>query len=60
MTEIYDIFAPFIARAVKPSHPLVEEKLKSMCGDVIKSLKVLEKGDKVLILVPFTQHATAT
>src|SRR6188768_1184734 len=58
MTEIYDYLRLLFARAGKTISPVSgREVRKDDVGDVIKAIAGLNKGDKVLILVPFRQHA---
>src|SRR4249919_214563 len=57
MTEIYDYLRLLFARTGKTISPVSgREVKKDDVGDVIKAIEGLEKGDKVLILVPFKQH----
>src|SRR5215203_309459 len=58
MTEIYDYLRLFYARVGKTFSPVSgREVKKDDVGDVIKTIEGLNKGDKILILVPFRQHA---
>ncbi|MEO6731442.1 MAG: excinuclease ABC subunit UvrA [Ferruginibacter sp.] len=58
MTEIYDYLRLLFARAGKTISPVSgREVKKDDVGDVIKKIEGLDKGDKVLVLVPFRQHA---
>ena len=58
MTEIYDYLRLMFARIGKTISPVSgREVKKDDVGDVIKAIEGLDKGDKVLILVPFRQHA---
>lgn len=57
MTEIYDYLRLLYARAGKTFSPVSgREVKKDDVQDVIKAITGLNKGDKVLILVPFKQH----
>ena len=58
MTEIYDYLRLLFARAGKTISPVSgREVKKDDVADVIKAITSLSTGDKVLILVPFKQHA---
>jgi excinuclease ABC subunit A len=58
MTEIYDYLRLLFARAGKTISPISgREVKKDDVGDVVNAIKALNKGEKVLILVPFRQHA---
>ena len=58
MTEIYDYLRLLFARVGKTISPVSgREVKKDDVGDVVKAIEGLDKGDKVLILVPFRQHA---
>src|SRR3954464_5389463 len=58
MTEIYDYMRLLFARAGKTISPVSgREVKKDDVADVVKAIESLEPGDKVLILVPFKQHA---
>src|SRR6186713_3460414 len=58
MTEIYDYLRLLFARAGKTISPVSgKEVKKDDVADVVKAISGLDKGDKVLILVPFRQHA---
>ncbi len=58
MTEIYDYLRLLFARAGKTISPVSgKEVKKDDVADVVKAIDQLKKGDKVLILVPFKQHA---
>ena len=58
MTEIYDYLRLLFARAGKTISPISgREVKKDDVADVVKAIQGLDKGDKVLILVPFRQHA---
>ncbi|MEP7255012.1 MAG: excinuclease ABC subunit UvrA [Ferruginibacter sp.] len=58
MTEIYDYLRLLFARAGKTISPISgKEVKKDDVEDVINAIENLSKGDKVLLLVPFKQHA---
>jgi excinuclease ABC subunit A len=58
MTEIYDYLRLLYARAGKTISPVSgREVKKDDVTDVVKAIDYLNSGDKVLILVPFKQHA---
>src|SRR5437773_9057495 len=58
MTEIYDYLRLLYARAGKTISPVSgREVKKDDVADVVKLIDDLNTGDKVLILVPFKQHA---
>ena len=58
MTEIYDYLRLLFARAGKTISPVSgREVRKDDVADVVKAIGNLQSGDKVLILVPFKQHA---
>lgn len=58
MTEIYDYLRLLFARVGKTISPVSgKEVKKDDVADVIKAIQQLKEGDKVLILVPFKQHA---
>lgn len=58
MTEVYDYLRLLFARAGKTISPVSgREVKKDDVADVIKAISNLPAGDKVLILVPFKQHA---
>jgi len=58
MTEIYDYLRLLFARAGKTISPVSgREVKKDDVADVVKAIDQLKTGDKVLILVPFKQHA---
>lgn len=58
MTEIYDYVRLLFARAGKTISPISNREVKKDdVADVIKAIETLEVGDKVLLLVPFRQHA---
>lgn len=58
MTEIYDYLRLLFARAGKTISPVSgREVKKDDVADVIKAMTALPAGDKVLVLVPFKQHA---
>jgi excinuclease ABC subunit A len=58
MTEIYDYLRLLYARAGKTISPVSgREVKKDDVTDVVKAINDLKEGDKVLLLVPFKQHA---
>ena len=58
MTEIYDYLRLLFARTGKTLSPVSgREVKKDDVKDVIDTIKKLEPGSKVVILVPFKQHA---
>ncbi|CAN5461923.1 excinuclease ABC subunit UvrA [soil metagenome] len=58
MTEIYDYLRLLFARAGKTISPVSgREVKKDDVADVIKAITALPIGDKILVLVPFKQHA---
>jgi len=58
MTEIYDYLRLLYARVGKTISPVSgREVKKDDVTDVVKTIKTLKAGDKVLIVVPFKQHA---
>ncbi len=58
MTEIYDYLRLLFARAGKTISPVSgREVKKDDVADVLKAMESLQAGDKVMILVPFKQHA---
>ena len=58
MTEIYDYLRLLFARAGKTISPISGgEVKKDDVADVISAIENLNAGDKVLLLVPFKQHA---
>ncbi|HTE25668.1 excinuclease ABC subunit UvrA [Flavitalea sp.] len=58
MTEIYDYLRLLFARAGKTISPVSgREVKKDDVADVVKTISALKTDDKVLILVPFRQHA---
>ncbi|MBC7913614.1 MAG: excinuclease ABC subunit A, partial [Pyrinomonadaceae bacterium] len=58
MTEIYDYLRLLFARAGKTISPISgREVKKDDVADVVKAIEGLQSSDKVLILVPFKQHA---
>ena len=59
MTELYDYLRLLFARAGTTLSPVSgREVKKDDVADVIKAIEGLAIGDKVLILVPFKQHAS--
>src|SRR6195256_1092046 len=58
MTEIYDYLRLMFARIGKTISPVSgREVKKDDVPDVLKVIEGLKEGDKVLLLVPFKQHA---
>ena len=58
MTEIYDYLRLLFARVGKTISPISgREVKKDDVTDVVKAIESLKEGDKVLLLVPFKQHA---
>ncbi|HQR00549.1 MAG TPA: excinuclease ABC subunit UvrA, partial [Ferruginibacter sp.] len=58
MTEIYDYLRLLFARVGKTISPISgKEVKKDDVTDVIHAIEKLKTGDKVLLLVPFRQHA---
>src|ERR1700677_3028304 len=58
MTEIYDYLRLLFARVGKTFSPICgREVKKDDVTDVVKAIGNLKEGDKVLLLVPFKQHA---
>ncbi len=58
MTEIYDYLRLLYARVGKTISPFSgREVKKDDVADVVKAIKELPHGDKVLIVVPFKKHA---
>ncbi len=58
MTEIYDYLRLLYARAGKTISPVSgQEVKKDDVSDVLDAVKQLKHGTKVVILVPFRQHA---
>ena len=58
MTEIYDYLRLLFARAGKTFSPVSGKQVKKDdVQDVIDAIKELKEGDKLLLLVPFKQHA---
>ncbi|OIR03391.1 UvrABC system protein A [mine drainage metagenome] len=58
MTEIYDYLRLLFARAGKTISPISgREVKKDDVGDVVMAIQQMKKGTKVVILVPFKQHA---
>lgn len=57
MTEIYDYLRLLFARIGKTISPVSgREVKKDDVADVLKSIKQLKEGDKVMILVPLQKH----
>ena len=58
MTELYDYLRLLFAKVGTTLSPISgREVKKDDVADVIKAIEGLAKGDKVLMLVPFKQHA---
>lgn len=58
MTEIYDYLRLLFARVGKTISPVSgKEVKKDDVNDVVNCIENLNEGDKVLLLVPFKQHA---
>ena len=58
MTEIYDYLRLLFARAGKTISPVSgKEVTKDDVADVLKAIQALGDGAKVMIIVPFKQHA---
>jgi excinuclease ABC subunit A len=58
MTEIYDYLRLLFARTGKTISPISEREVKKDdVADVLKAIRSLKDGDKVLLLVPFKLHA---
>jgi excinuclease ABC subunit A len=58
MTEVYDYLRLLFARAGKTISPVSgREVKKDDVADVVKHITSLPAGDKIMILVPFRQHA---
>lgn len=58
MTEIYDYLRLLYARAGKTISPISgREVKKDDVTDVVQAISSLKENDKVLVLVPFKQHA---
>lgn len=58
MTEIYDYLRLLFARAGKTISPISgREVKKDDVADVVKAIQALPSGSKVVIIVPFKQHA---
>ncbi len=58
MTEIYDYLRLLFARAGKTISPISgKEVKKDDVADVMNAIQQLPKGTKVVIIVPFKQHA---
>jgi excinuclease ABC subunit A len=58
MTEIYDYLRLLFARAGKTISPVSgQEVTKDDVADVLKAIQALGDGAKVMIIVPFKQHA---
>jgi len=58
MTEIYDYLRLLFARVGKTFSPVSGKQVKKDdVQDVIHAIKELKDGDKLLLLVPFKQHA---
>jgi len=58
MTELYDYLRLLFARVGTTLSPISgREVKKDDVADVLKAIQALKEGDKVLLLVPFRQHA---
>jgi excinuclease ABC subunit A len=58
MTEIYDYLRLLYARVGKTISPVSgREVKKDDVADVVKAIKLLTAGNKILIVVPFKKHA---
>ena len=58
MTEIYDYLRLLFARAGKTISPISgKEVKKDDVADVVNAIKEFKQGSKVVIIVPFKQHA---
>lgn len=58
MTEIYDYLRLLFARTGKTISPISgKEVKKDDVADVVAAVKAMPKGTKVVVLVPFKQHA---
>jgi excinuclease ABC subunit A len=58
MTEIYDYLRLLFARAGKTISPVSGQEVKKQdVTDVLNTIKALPAGSKVVIIVPFKQHA---
>jgi excinuclease ABC subunit A len=58
MTEIYDYLKLLFARIGKTISPVSDNEVKKDdVADVVNAITKLQHGDKVLIVVPFKQHA---
>jgi excinuclease ABC subunit A len=58
MTEIYDYLRLLYARIGRTISPVSgQEVKKDDVGDVVKTIQSLQEGAKVVIIVPFKQHA---
>lgn len=58
MTEIYDYLRLFYARAGKTISPISGKLVqKDDVADVVKAITNLQEGKKVVIIIPFKQHA---
>lgn len=58
MTEIYDYLRLLYARVGKTISPVSgREVKKDDVADVVKAIKLLPQGNKVLMVVPFKKHA---
>lgn len=58
MTEIYDYMRLLFARAGKTISPVSgKEVTKDDVADVLSAIKAMKEGTKVVIIVPFKQHA---
>src|ERR1700712_1322711 len=58
MTEIYDYLRLLYARAGRTISPVSgREVKKDDVADIVNAIAAMKAGDKVLLLVPFKQHA---
>lgn len=58
MTEIYDYLRLLFARIGRTISPVSgREVKKDDVGDVVAAIRALQQGSKVVIIVPFKQHA---
>ena len=58
MTEIYDYLRLLYARAGRTISPVSgREVKKDDVADIVNAIAAMKNGDKVLLLVPFKQHA---
>lgn len=58
MTEIYDYLRLLYARTGKTISPVSGKEVhKDEVSDVVNAIRALQTGDRVLVMVPFHQHA---